>query len=168
MMNGMVPGGEGGDPACLIEPRVPSVLAGIEAILIGHAPAVAEAVGFEVWPGFCGGLAVWGVGRDSDQGDMAGKAQRLRAVPAGAVGDHRGVDMSGELGAALIAVPLPHGRVGAGQHQPHRALALRAAGAEAIGVVVTRIAGQRWPRACGGAAVSAAAFWPEAGLVLAP
>jgi len=96
MTNEMMHGGEGGDAACFIEQGVPGLLASLEDILIGHEQVVAEEVVFEVLPGFFGRIALWGIGRDSDQGDITGNAQRLRAMPAGAVGDHSGVDLGGD------------------------------------------------------------------------
>ena len=90
MTNEMVHGGEGGDTARFIEHGVPGVLAGIEDILIGHEQAVAEEVVFEVLPGFFGGNAFGGGGRNSNQGDIGRDMQGLGAVPTGAVGDHGG------------------------------------------------------------------------------
>jgi hypothetical protein len=168
MTNEMVHGGEGGDTARFIEHGVPGVLAGIEDILIGHEQAVAEEVVFEVLPGFFGGIALWGVRRDIDQGDIAGNAQLLRTVPSGAVGNHGGVDMGGECEADCIEVQLHHGGVGVGENQADGAPALRAEGAEDIGVLITCIERHRRPRAFGGPAVSAAAFLPDAGFILAP
>jgi len=164
----MLHGSKGGDTAWVIEHGVPSVLAGLEDILIGSEQAVAEEVVFEVLPGLFGAIALWGVGRDIEQGDIAGNAQRLGAVPAGPVGDHGGVDMRGKSCADFIEVQLHHGGVGAGQNQPDGALARWTERTEDIGVLVTRIEGHRWPRAFGSPAVSAAAFLPDAGFILAP
>ena len=168
MTNEMVHGGEGGDTAGFIEHRGPGVLAGIEDILIGHEQAMAEEVVLEVLPGFFGGIAFGGGGRDIDQGDIVGKAQRLRAVPAGAVSNHGGVDLGGECGADFIEVQLHHGGIGARQNQAHGTVAGGAEGTEDIGVLVTRIKGHRRPRAFGSPAVGTAAFLPDAGFILAP
>lgn len=78
--------------------------AGLEDILIGSKQAVAEEVVFKILPRFFGRVALWGIGRDSDQGNIVGNAQRLRAVPSRAIGDHGGMDLGGELGADLIEV----------------------------------------------------------------
>ena len=163
-----VHGGEGGDPAWVIEHGVPGVLASIEDVLIGSEQAVAEEVVFEVLPGLFGWIALWGVGRDIDQGDIAGNAQPLRAVPAGAVGDHGGVDLGGECGADFIEVQLHHGGVGAGENQADSAAALRAEGAEDIGILIAGVEGHRRPRPCGSPAVGATAFLPDARFILAP
>ena len=93
MTNETVHGGEGSDTACFIEHGVPGVLSGIEDILIGQEHTIAEEVVFEILRGFFGGIALWDVGRDIDQGDIAGNAQLLRTVTAGAIGDHGGVDL---------------------------------------------------------------------------
>jgi len=129
---------------------------------------VAGEVVFEVLPGFFGGIALWGVGRDIDQGDIGGNTQRLRAMPAGAVGDHSGVDLGGERGADFIEVQLHHGSVGVGQNQPHGAPELRAEGTKDIGVLIACIDRHRRARAFGSPAVGAAAFLSDAGFVLAP
>ncbi len=168
MTNEMVRGGEGGDPTRFIEHGVPGVRAGIEDILIGHEQAVAEEVVFEVLPGFFGGIALWGVGRDSDQGDIGGNAQLLRTMPAGAVGDHSGVDLGRECGADFIEVQLHHGGVGVGENQANGTVALRAEGTEDIGIIIARIDRHRRARACGSPAVGAAAFLSDAGFILAP
>jgi hypothetical protein len=154
--------------AGFIEHRVPGVLAGIEDILIGHQQAVAKEVVLEVLPGFFGGIACWGGGRDIDQGDMVGQAQGLPALPASAVGDHGGVDLGGECGADLIEVQLPHGGIGARQNQADGTVAGGAESAEDIGILVARIDGHRWPRAFGRPGMGAAAFLPHAGFILAP
>jgi hypothetical protein len=168
MMNEMVGGGKRGETACFIEHGVPGVFAGSEDILIGHEQAVAEEVVFEVLPGFFGRIALWGIGRDIDQGDIARNAQRLRTVPACAVGDHGGVNMGGECGADFIEVQLHHGGVGVGQNQADGTIALRAEGAEDIGILVAGIDRHGRSRAFGGPAVGAAAFLPDAGFILAP
>ena len=132
-------GSEGSDPAGLGEHGVPGVLAGVKDVLIGGEQAVAEEVVFKVLPGVFGRVALWSIGRDSNQGDIVRKAQRLRAVPAGAIGNQGGMDMGGEFGADCIELQLHHGGVGAGQNQADGAAALGAKGAEDIGVVITRI-----------------------------
>jgi hypothetical protein len=79
------------------------------------------------------------------------------------------VDLGGECGADLIEVQLHHGGVGAGQNQADgAAAAFRTAGAEDIGVLRARIDRHRRPRAGGGPAVSATAFLPHPGFILAP
>jgi hypothetical protein len=137
----MLYGGEGGDAAGFCQHGVPGVLASVEDVLIGGEQAVAEEVVFEVLPGFFGRIAFGSGGRNINQGDIGGDAQRLRTVPADAVGDHGGVDLWGQLGTDLIEVQLHHGGVSAGQNQPDGAVARGTEGTEDIGVLVACIDG---------------------------
>jgi hypothetical protein len=82
MTNEIMHGGEGSDTACFIEHGVPGVLAGIEDILTGHEHTMAEEVVFEALPGFFGGIALWGVGRGINQGDIADPHKTLNAAIA--------------------------------------------------------------------------------------
>ncbi len=70
----MLHGGEGGDPACFYQHGVPGILAGVEDVFIGGEQAVAEEIIFELPPGFFGGIAFWGGGRNINQGDIGGDA----------------------------------------------------------------------------------------------
>ena len=97
---------------------------------------MAEEVVFEVLPGFFRRIAFWGSGGNSNQGDIVGDMQGLGAVPAGAIGDHGGVDLWGYLGAE---VQLHHGAVGARQNQADGTVAGRAESTEDIGIFVTPI-----------------------------
>jgi hypothetical protein len=143
-------------------------LAGVEDVLVGGEQAVAEEVVFEVLPGFFGGIAFGSSGGNIDQGDIGGDAQRLRAVPPGAVGDHGSMHLRGQRGADLIEVQLHHGGVGAGQNQADGTVARGTEGAEDIGIVVARIDGHGRTRPFRGPAVGPAAFLADAGFILAP
>jgi hypothetical protein len=144
------------------------VLAGIEDILIGREHAMAKEVVFEVLPGFFSGIAFGRSGRDIDQSDIVGNVQRLRAVLAGAVGDHGSMHLWGQFGADLIEVQLHHGGVGARENQSDGTVARGAEGAEDIGIFVARVDGHRRPQAFGRPAMGTAAFLPKAGFILAP
>jgi hypothetical protein len=164
----MIHGSERSDPAWLCEHGVPGVLASLEDILIGGKQAVAEEVVFKVLPGFFGRVAFGSIGRNREQGNIGGKAQRLGAVPAGAIGNDGGMDLGGELSADCIEMQLHHGGVGAGQNQTHGAATLGAKGAEDIGIVIARIDRHRRARAFGSPAVGAATFLADAGFILTP
>lgn len=129
---------------------------------------MAEEVVFEVLPGFFRRIAFWGSGGNSNQGDIIGDAQCLRAMPAGAVGDHGSLHLWGQFGADLIEVQLHHGSVGARQNQADGTIAGGAEGTEDIGILVARIDRHRWPRPFGSPTVGAAAFLPNAGFILTP
>ena len=139
----MLHGGEGGDAARFCEQGVPGVLAGVEDVLVGSEQAMAEEVVFEVLPGFFSRIAFRGSRWNRNQGDIVGQAQGLRAVPAGAVGDHGRMDLWGQFGADLVEVQLHHGSVGTRENQTDGTVAGGTEGTEDIGIFVARIDGDR-------------------------
>jgi hypothetical protein len=144
------------------------VFAGIEDIVIGREDAMAEEVVFEVLPGFFGGIAFGRGGGDIDEGDVIGYAQRVRAMPCGAVGDHGGVDVRGQLSADFVEMQLHHGGIGAGQDEPDGRIPLRTESAENIGILVARVDGNGRARSLGGPTMGASALLTDARFVLAP
>ena len=165
---GPVSGGDGSDLARYGAEPVPGVAAGGDDGVVGLEDAGVEKVVLEELPQVLDRVELGAVGRQRQERDVVGHAQRPGAMPAGLVEDDHGVGIRGHLGGDLGQVQVHRRGVDIGQDERRGALACRAHRGEEVGGGVPLVLGLPRPAATARPLPGQLALLADPALVLEP
>jgi len=155
--------------ATLAVAQVPGSAARVDDVVIGVEDPVAERVAAQVGPDVLDRVQLRAVGRQVQQGDVAGHAQLVAVlVPAGTVEDEHGVGARCHDSADLGQVQVHHRGVGSRQYQGSTETMRRTDRSKQIRPVVALVAWCRGTRASLGPDPGQRALLADAGFVLPP
>jgi hypothetical protein len=148
--------------------EAPSGAASLDDVRIGVPHGVGELVLAQVFPDVLGCVELWRIGRQGDQGEIAGNLDAPCAMIARAVDDHDAVGVRGNSFGDLAQMQVEAFGVRVRQDERGAGPALRAGRAEDMGPVITPVARGARARALLGPDARQRSLLPNPCFVLEP
>ena len=159
---------DGHDAPRLIDELVPRVAAMVDDIVVGFEGSVGEPVVAQEPPDILGWIEFRAFGRQGHDGDVGGKVELVRHMPAGAVDEESGVRVGSDVLGDLGKVQVHREGVAFGQDEGRALAVFGRDRAENIGRGGALILGRARPRAAFGPTSGDLVLLADAGFILKP